>query len=355
MLILAREFQCMTQMELATEMAISQAEISKYETGFKIPTPEQATSLATKLRVPVEFFYQSESMRAFGSGCVYHRKRQSATESRLKYLLALVNIRRIHLRQLLMAAEMKSTFRFEHLDVEDFGGDASKVARALRDIWKLPPGPVQNVVRTIEDAGGVVMRCDFGTDKVDAISQWLPGMPPLFLVNQMIPTDRLRFTLVHEIGHIVMHRFPTESMEKEADQFAAEFLLPEKEVKPHLGYINLPKLASLKAYWRVSMNALLKRAGDLGTITERTRSYLWMQMGSKGYRKHEPVELPVEEPTLIYKLVHVHCDKLKFGPKEIAKLLHMHVNDAVSTYFPQGTTTLDKKDGSGRKGMFVVS
>ncbi len=59
-------------------------------------------------------------------------------------------------------------------------------------------------------------------------------MPPLFFINVTIPADRVRFSLAHEIGHIVVHQLPTDDMEREADRFAAEFLMPESAVRPDL-------------------------------------------------------------------------------------------------------------------------
>lgn len=335
MLTLARESRNLTQTDLAELMDVSQAEISKYETGMKVPTEDQVRRLATHLEYPAEFFYLNEAVRSFGSGCVYHRKRQSATETKLRHLLALINVRRIQVAQLLRAVNPCNTFTFEQLDLDEFGNNPRAVARALRAIWKLPPGPVQSVVRAIEDAGGIIIRADFGTDKIDALSQWLPGMPPVFLVNERIPTDRMRWTLTHEIGHIVMHRFPTEQMEQEADTFAGEFLLPEKEVTPMLNNLSLPKLAALKPYWRVSMNALLKQAGDLNAITPRYRSYLWMQMGKAGYRKHEPVTITPEEPSLLNELIQLHCKQLGYGPRELAKTMHTQVGEVLQQFLKE--------------------
>lgn len=180
---------------------------------------------------------------------------------------------------------------------------------------------MKNLVREIEDSGGLVIRCDFGTSKVDAVSQWLPAMPPLFFVNMAIPTDRLRFTLAHEIGHIIMHQSPTDNMEREADQFAAEFLMPRKDIKPYLDNVNLPKLASLKPYWRVAMSALLKRACDLGTISPRWRSYLWTEMGKAGYRKIEPVKIPAEEPSLLDEIINAHRGELGYSDTDLHKLV----------------------------------
>jgi Zn-dependent peptidase ImmA (M78 family) len=332
LLILAREYRCWTQTELAHEVSFSQAEISKFETGIKIPTDSQARVLAARLKFPLEFFYTSDSVRDFGSGCVYNRRRKTASETKLKQLLALVNLKRMQLKRLLNSVQSCAQFSFEPLDLDEFQGNPANVAKAQRAIWKLPPGPVQNVVNVIENAGGIIVSCDFGTDKIDALSQWLPGMVPVFLVNKRIPTDRLRWTLTHEIGHIVMHRFPTDKMEIEADQFAAEFLLPEREIKPALSNLSLAKLASLKPYWRVSMNALLRRASDLETISPRNKSYLWMQMGQRGYRTHEPVDIPPEKPTILEELLAFHRDKLGFGIRDMAKTMLMDEGEFISEY-----------------------
>ncbi len=323
MLTLARECRGLTQTKLSQEVSMSQAEISKFETGMKIPSEEQVRKVASHLLFPPDFFYLAEAPRSFGSGCVYHRKRQSATDTKLRQLLALVNVRRIQIKQLLSAVNPKNEYSFEFIDVEEHGGKANKVAQVVRAMWKLPPGPVQSVIRVIENAGGVVLECDFGTDRVDALSQWLPGLPPVFLMNDKIPADRMRWTLIHEVGHIIMHRFPSDDMEKEADEFAAEFLMPAREIRPYLSDISLAKLASLKPYWRVAMSALLRRASDLGTITPRTKQYLWMQMGMRGYRKNEPVNIPPEEPTLLCELLDFHRENLGHGTEELAKIMRM--------------------------------
>ena len=87
-------------------------------------------------------------------------------------------------------------------------------------------------------------------------------------MNRNQPADRQRFSLGHELGHIVMHRVPSPTMEDEANAFASALLMPTQEVRPYLsGRLTIQKLASLKPVWRVSMQALLYRARAIGTIT----------------------------------------------------------------------------------------
>jgi Zn-dependent peptidase ImmA (M78 family) len=145
----------------------------------------------------------------------------------------------------------------------------------------------------------------------------------MFFVNRNIPGDRLRFTLAHELGHLLMHGIPSPTMEDEADRFASEFLMPAEDIKPALSQFSLAKAASLKPYWKVSMWALIRRARDLATISENQYRYLCMAMSATGYKTREPTELqiPVEEPRVYRELIDVHLKRLKFTLQDLAKLI----------------------------------
>lgn len=322
MLTLARESRGLSQTAFADALGMSQGEVSKIENGLRVPTSEQASRFAAHLHYAEEFFFIEESVRNLGSGCIYHRKRVQTPERVLRRLLAMVNICRIQIRRLLTSVDLEVENKFESFDLDDNGNDPAKIAQKIRFAWGIPPGPVNNLIREIEDAGGIVIRCEFGTAKVDALSQWVPGMPPLLFVNIAIPTDRLRWSLAHEIGHIIMHHVPTDTMEREADQFAAEFLMPRKDIRPQLHEVNLQRLAALKPHWRVAMSALLRRAGDLGTVTPRWKAYLWTQMGKFGYRRTEPVSISPEEPTLLDEIINTYRQDLGYSHGDLDKLLY---------------------------------
>src|SRR5947209_1893840 len=123
MLILARESRGLTQSEFASELEsilpMTQATISKIENGLKEPTPEQVSSFAQCLKYREEFFYLREHKRHFGSGCVYHRKKQRTPESKLRHLLAMINVRCIQVKTLLQSAEIDTENEFPRLDVDE--------------------------------------------------------------------------------------------------------------------------------------------------------------------------------------------------------------------------------------------
>ena len=169
-------------------------------------------------------------------------------------------------------------------------------------------GPIHDAMATVEHAGAIIHRWPFGTRCLDAISQVVPGCPPLIFVNADAPPDRQRFTLMHEVGHIFMPQIPSDSMEAEADRFAAAFLMPESEIRKSLRNLSMAKLPTLKAIWKVSMAALVKRAADLGEITPRQYRTYFVKFSKMGWRTNEPVELPQARNTGLQSIMRVQLD-----------------------------------------------
>lgn len=339
MIVVGRESREMTQEHLARLLMISQATLSKYETGALLVGDEHLTALSKVLAYPEEFFYQEDQVRWVGSGCVYNRKRQSLTATEYKRLLARINILRLSLWRMLQTVEIGAENHFIRMDVAEFG-TPERIAMLTRDQWNLPPGPITNLTRAIEAAGGLVLKCDFGTSKLDAFAQWPSGMPPLFFINRSAPPDRYRYTLAHEIGHIVMHGTPTANMEREADEFAAELLMPRRHIRAHLGRpFTLQKAAELKVHWKVAMSALIRRAHDLGTISSSYYRALMTQMSKHGYRVNEPVAIEPEEPSIIQAMIDVHLNDHGYTVQELSKIALLQEGDFTRFYGPTSPST----------------
>ena len=321
MLTVAREARGMTQAELAVAVAVSQAKISKYEAGFLRVSDNDVAAFSLALDFPPEFFFQTDKVYGFGSSCFYHRKRMRMPVTELRKLQARLNIFRFHVTRLMRGVEIETQNQFIRLDVDEHGGP-EEVARALRSAWNLPMGPVASVVDAVEAAGAIVYAMPLGTHQIDAISQVAPGCPPLIFVNSDSPGDRLRFTLMHEVGHIVMHQLPSDDMESQADRFAAEFLLPSAELKGALRQLRLQQLPPLKTQWKVSMAALIKRAYDLKQISERQYRSLFTEMSVQGWRTREPVEIDVESPEVFDRILDTHLNEHRFTVTELARMVN---------------------------------
>ena len=130
----------------------------------------------------------------------------------------------------------------------------------------------------------------------------------VIVVAGAVPGDRLRWSVAHELGHLVVHQSPDGTLtqfEQQANQFAAEFLLPEVAMRHELvPPITLSVIVALKPRWQVSMQALIRRAHDLRILSDRQYHYLFEQLGARGWRTQEPanLDIPVEKPRAIRQL-----------------------------------------------------
>ena len=341
MIVLAREARELTQSALSKKLGVTQGTLSKVEGGIMACPSELLSKLGVTLDFPESFFYGADQLHGIGTEahhCMY-RRRAAVSAKTLKRIEAEVNILRMNFAKLLAAVEVQAQAKIPFMPVEQYRNSPVDVAKALRIYWQMPSGPVDNLVHLIERAGGVVIPHEFGVDNVDATSIRIPGLPPLFVYSPSLTGDRLRFTLAHELGHIVMHDVPHPEIENEADAFAAELLMPEGEIGPQLRGLTLQKAAQLKPFWKVSMAAIVYRAKTLGRITDTQYRYLFYQLGAGNMRKREPasLDIPVERPTMQAELIDFFKGDLGYSAQDLAQLFNMNAGD-FGRYYGAGAT-----------------
>jgi Zn-dependent peptidase ImmA (M78 family)/DNA-binding XRE family transcriptional regulator len=335
MLKLARDARELTQADLAKAADVTQALVSKIENGLITqPSGDVVEKLARAVNRPATFFYQEE--RLIGFPHFHYRKRARLGTKALAKIGAIINIRRQHIVKLLRSYETAPERPIPQIDLDESGLTPEKVAERLREYWMLPRGPVQNLVELIEAAGGIVIMCRFNTALLDGISFRGEGLPPLFFMNRDVPGERFRFSLAHELGHMVLHTVPSddEKMEQEAHRFAAAFLMPATEIRPYLTTPKLSAFARVKAFWRVSIKALIKRAHDLKLITDN--QYRWLNVQySKAFKTGEPVPIELERPSRLRMMVEYHLTNLGYSITDLAHLLSVHADDLERVYMPR--------------------
>lgn len=336
MLRLARQRKGFQQTAAAERLGIEQPLLSRIENGLSEIREEVILRAEKAYELPRSFFEQNDPV--YGAPVSVHpmwRKKADVTARELDSIVAELNIRIMHLRRLLEAAEVAHSNDLPRLDIEDYGSP-EKVAALVRAHWKMPQGPIKDLTLYVERAGVLVVHSSMGGSSISGVTFTAPGVAPLIVLNKEQPADRLRFTLAHELGHLVMHRFPTPSMEKEANEFASALLMPASDIRPYFigKRIDLAYLGSLKPEWKVAMQALLMRARDLGFLPKNREQYLWKQINARRLRLREPPELDFapETPTVVNTMVRLHLDQLGYTESDLAKLLHVYEWDLKSFY-----------------------
>ncbi|KAA8890590.1 ImmA/IrrE family metallo-endopeptidase [Nocardia colli] len=328
MLVLARESRSMTQAQLAEVMQklagstgrVSQGYVSRAESGRLRVAGDRLELYAHAVGYPVSLLCLTEREVGAGAGLVHHRKKQAAAAGDLKRIHALLNLTRIQLNGLRALAPHRVGNLVPRIEVDDLN-TAADAARSVREQWGVRRGRLDSIVELVEGAGALVVcrelvapvALDSGAEAVpvDAVSCSPDGEDPLVLLNVGTPAERQRFTLAHELGHMVMHRIPHPAQEKQANDFAAEFLMPVREIRGDLQarLVTVQRLLDLKNEWNVSMWALLRRAYTLGVISDWQYRTLAVEMSSLGYRTREPGALKPETPSAVASIVARHLDQ----------------------------------------------
>lgn len=300
----AREMRGFTKKELAESIKKSSSAISQIERGVIRPDLETFVSLAFALKVPPSFFIGRDTLaKPIELAACHFRSLRSASQalrrqSARKGDLLIDFVELLEEKGLLFPKEEVSDFSGSADSIEDIEESAVK----LRQHWKMGLGPIPNIVKLVESKGIMVLPLPGSCSKVDAYSTWR-GRRPCMLLSFAKTASRVRFDVSHELAHLALHEDTAAGeakTETQANRFAGAFLAPrESFLEECPRRWSLTAFQHLKARWRMSIQALLYRAKDLGCISQSTHQRAMIQLTKLGMRKNEGEEWPMEKPVLL--------------------------------------------------------
>ena len=286
----------LTQAVLAKAAGLSQAALSKAETDQVPLTGARLEAVAAALECPVALLVADQPFSLASTACVFHRKRANTTVAQASRARARLALSRVHAEALLQLVGASDVRLPREAPTADEYVTPEEIARKVRAAIGAPRGPLLDLSSALESTGAIIMVRDLGGPRLDALSDWVTGRRPVLVVSATAPGDRRRFSLAHEAGHAVMHDAPGIEAEDQANRFAAELLMPARDIKAALAQPTLEGLLALKQAWRVSAAALLHRAFDLHTVSDYAYRRLNTEMSAAGWRTAEPLPIPRERP-----------------------------------------------------------
>lgn len=322
MIVVARESRGWTQRQLAKAARVVPSTMSRAESGVLRLSADHLAAICLALNYDTGFLAQNVPIYSLGNSLIFHRQRARISMRDQKRVQAEINVRLMQIRRLLENADVLAEHRFPSITPDEFNGNAERVAREVKRLWSVPDGPIPDLTQIVENAGGIVAHMDFHTVLIDGAHLWVPGLPPIFFMNSKVSGERYRYSLAHELGHAIMHHASgIGEVEQEANRFAAEFLMPRREIRSDLRNLTIDRAARIKPVWKVSIQALIRRAKDLRIITESKYRSLCTTISARGNRVEEPWPLPVEEPVVVEKLLKYHVSKLQYADDDVRTLM----------------------------------
>ena len=307
----ARKASGLSMRVLAERAGISAMAISKYENNKSTPSSGVLIALSRALGVSVEYFFRQAKVELKEVEYRKHSRLPKKTISKIEGDVIEQVERYLQLEELLPACpisvfEMPEGLPSHVVRFEDI----EEVANGLRKEWGLGKNPIPDLIDTLEERGIKVFQSNIlHGDKFDGLAAQVDGTP-VIVVGKNWPGDRQRFTLAHELGHLVLANRLDSSLdeEKAAHRFAGAFLVPESEARKELGasrsWLEPVELCMLKQSYGLSMRAWIYRASDLGILNTSAARKMWEFFRANDWIKAEPGDqYPSEHPKLFKQLV----------------------------------------------------
>lgn len=299
--------------DLGNLVGVSRQAISKYEIGTYTPTEAVLSRIASVLRYEISFFRKPLPSDAASPSTVFFRSRRSTTKKSkeaAKEKIAIFQEIDKYLRQFVSFPKVNLPtidyhFTYEQLNIQQI----EEFAIAVRNNWGLGNAPIVNLTNVFQKNGIMISVMNLNNKKIDAFSVWKDAIPYIFLSSEKYSDVRLRFTLAHELGHLLLHanyineeeiqtKVIFDKIEKEADLFAAALLLPATTFSNDIYSTSIDHFINLKKKWKASIGSMIYRCQDLDLLTENQIKYLKDQMSYNHYWKSEPLDniIPLEQP-----------------------------------------------------------
>lgn len=323
-------FRGKKMMELSRETDISKQSLSNYANESNTPPYENVIKIARALGFPPDYF-MSEDCCVTVTDNTYFRSQAAATKMaqreqviKMEYvakmydvILDYVELPRLNLPSIVFEQNDDLTYTVS----SEMFTQIEEVAKQVRQQWDLGFGPIENFQYVLESNGIIVTSSRNVSSEIDAFSQRVrigKGCEQgyVFIIALALgekPIERLRFDMAHELGHILLHPWEenNEDLDKDAfrareaqaNMFASALLLPERSFTRDIAAYatELDYYRHLKKKWRVSMQAMMFRARQLGIITGNQFSYMMRQVSKNGWRKHEPGDAPGDLNSTIFQ------------------------------------------------------
>ena len=334
-LVRARKAAGFALRALAEQADLSHTTISKFEKELQKPSSAQLIKLAKILGVRTEYFFRPETLKIEG---IEYRKKSTLPQKSLDKIQADIFDQAERWHELLNLYPQSPIQSFALPDgLPEQISDAEQIealAEIVRADWNLGLNCISDMIDTLESQGIMVISSTVDSGhKFDGLAGKINAMP-LIVVGENWTGDRQRFTLAHELGHLVLKGRVDESLlddeENLCNRFAGAFLLPKQTLIEHLGknrhQLEINELYFLKCEFGLSMQGVLFRALQTEIITHTSFQKIYKLFSLKGWRTWEPGDTYPSGQTILFKqLVYRALAEEYFTESKAAELLGLPV------------------------------
>ena len=274
---------------------VTRQALHRYEKGEVVPDSEMLALLSSAMDVRPDYFFRNTQIEL---GKIEYRKlkrmpvkeEHKVIEQTREYLSRYLELEEI------LGLENKFVNPLESFRPVTEYKEVNRAANVLREEWKMGQDPISNVAELLEDKHIKVVEINADIS-FDGMQTWVNKNIPVIAYNKNITgkPDRIRFTLLHELAHLLLTFGNVTEHQKETlcHQFAGAMLLPDGTIVDELGAnrsrFSIPELGNVKKQYGISMQAIVMRALSCGIVNDHYTKQFFNMMKQMGWRVDEPI------------------------------------------------------------------
>ena len=316
----------LNQLAIRLDTHVSRQSIAKYETDFMRPRPATLKSICKVLNISPEYILRGHDFK-MSEPSLRQADKTKVTPEFMDELLINLNA---WLASYLFTEEQVATPRpfvnpLKRLTIST-KDDAEQAALALRKAWNIGIGAIPSLCRLAERKGVRIFNTPL-PKSILGMNLWADGKYPVIILNydnRITTVERIRFTIAHELGHLLLHfsdhiefkpKNPDDDpIEKLCEIFAGNLLLPRTTLYEEIGtrrdFLTLEELIDIREHYGVSISAAVHQAHDLGIITTDHYNWWYDARINKNKREDGWGSYPLTElPTRLKRLQAISAQK----------------------------------------------
>lgn len=277
--------------EVADNIGVSKQMISKYETGKSIPNSTKLIALSKLFSQKVDYFFRKPEVEL---GEINFRKKSKFGNKKINSLKEDIRIQIENYLLIENICNLNIVFNnpIQNLPIQS-KNDIVLAVKSLRESWKIGNDAIHNIIELLEYNEIKVIEVEDDSSLFDGLATIIDEKYYVLVINKNMPIERKRFTLLHELGHLLLNITSTENkeIEKYCNLFASEMLLSEENAKMEFGEkrssISKEELKNIQEKYGISVAAIVYKLGNINIISQEKTATFFKQMNSNLILKKE--------------------------------------------------------------------
>lgn len=331
-----RILNAMSLQDLADLVGVSKQMVAKYEKADSMPSSSMLIKLAKALKVKIEYFFVPSSIEL---GDVNFRKKSNFSTKKINALKEEIKIRLSNYLEIENIFQIDNSFNnpLKRVSVHSIA-EIEKIVHNLRNEWEIGLDPIHNIIQLLEDKEIKIIEIDEPENNFDGLATVINGKYPVIVINKNFNVERKRFTLLHELGHLLLAlpECDVKAEENICNRFSSEFLFPKnlvlREFGEKRGAISLMEYIEVQKKYGISIRAIIYRLRDAGIFSESRVSDFYKKLNFNPSLKREVDKERFQTPEISQRyeqLVYRALSQELISSSKAAVLLNVNINQVL--------------------------